>query len=135
MSNDNPFSESQFKTSKYQPDYPGRFESIVHARQWYRAYVDWYNLQHPHSGLASPRSRSSPADIARLRRSVSERSMTASRRTPSGSYADAPRWRCHRPVSRSIRYSPMTTTRPLQRGELPDTGGGKRHRDEIDTNF
>ncbi|GAA5174456.1 integrase core domain-containing protein [Modicisalibacter zincidurans] len=70
MSNDNPFSESQFKTSKYQPDYPGRFESIVHARQWYRAYVDWYNLQHPHSGLASPRSRSSPADIARLRRSV-----------------------------------------------------------------
>ena len=52
VSNDNPFSESQFKTSKYQPDYPGRFESIVHARQWYRAYVDWYNLQHPHSGRA-----------------------------------------------------------------------------------
>mgnify|MGYP000008744311 FL=1 len=52
VSNDNPFSESQFKTSKYQPDYPGRFESIVHARQWYSAYVDWYNLQHHHSGLA-----------------------------------------------------------------------------------
>ncbi|WP_416139236.1 hypothetical protein ACM26W_02170 [Halomonas sp. HK25] len=34
VSNDNPFSESQFKTSKYPPDYPGRFESIAHARQW-----------------------------------------------------------------------------------------------------
>ena len=52
VSNDNPFSESQFKTSKYQPDYPGRFESIAHARQWYSTYVDWYNLQHHHSGLA-----------------------------------------------------------------------------------
>ncbi|WP_311946445.1 integrase core domain-containing protein, partial [Halomonas piscis] len=47
-----PFSESQFKTSKYQPDYPGRFESIVHARQWCSAYVDWYNLKHHHSRLA-----------------------------------------------------------------------------------
>jgi|AntDeeMetagen681_2_1112603.scaffolds.fasta_scaffold03014_3 Transposase and inactivated derivatives len=52
VSNDNPFSESQFKTSKYQPDYPGRFESIAHARQWYGTYVDWYNRQHHHSGLA-----------------------------------------------------------------------------------
>ena len=52
VSNDNPFSESQFKTSKYQPDYPGRFEDISHARQWYSAYVDWYNLEHHHSGLA-----------------------------------------------------------------------------------
>lgn len=31
---------------------PGRFENIVHTRQWYSAYVDWYNLQHHHSGLA-----------------------------------------------------------------------------------
>ena len=52
VSNDNAFSESQFKTSKYQPDYPGRFESIAHARQWYSAYVDWYNLKHHHSGLS-----------------------------------------------------------------------------------
>ena len=34
VSNDNPFSESQFKTQKYQPDYPGRFDSVVHARQY-----------------------------------------------------------------------------------------------------
>jgi len=34
VSNDNPFSESQFKTQKYQPDYPGRFTDISHARRW-----------------------------------------------------------------------------------------------------
>ena len=52
VSNDNPFSESQFKTSKYQPDYPGRFDSVAHAQQWFRDYVHWYNSEHHHSGLA-----------------------------------------------------------------------------------
>ncbi len=50
VSNDNPYSESQFKTQKYQPDYPGRFVDIHHARQWTEEYVDWYNTQHHHSG-------------------------------------------------------------------------------------
>ena len=52
VSNDNPFSESQFKTAKYQPDYPGRFESVAHARQWFNSYFQWYNFSHHHSGLA-----------------------------------------------------------------------------------
>lgn len=52
VSNDNAFSESQFKTQKYQPDYPGRFESVAHARRWCEAYFDWYNFKHHHSGLA-----------------------------------------------------------------------------------
>jgi len=47
VSNDNPFSESQFKTQKYQPDYPGRFDSVAHARRWCEDYFGWYN-----SGLA-----------------------------------------------------------------------------------
>ena len=51
-SNDNPFSESQFKTAKGQPDYPGRFDDIGHARSWFAGYVDWYNTEHHHSGLA-----------------------------------------------------------------------------------
>ena len=51
VSNDNPFSESQFKTQKYQPDYPGRFEDISHARRWCERYFDWYNFEHHHSGL------------------------------------------------------------------------------------
>lgn len=52
VSNDNPFSESQFKTQKYQPDYPGRFNSLAHARQWCEDYYDWYNFRHHHSGLS-----------------------------------------------------------------------------------
>ncbi|MEO8327065.1 MAG: DDE-type integrase/transposase/recombinase, partial [Nitrospirota bacterium] len=52
VSKDNPFSESQFKTQKYQPDYPGRFDSVSHARQWCEGYFDWYNVEHHHSGLA-----------------------------------------------------------------------------------
>ncbi len=52
VSNDNAFSESQFKTQKYQPDYPGRFDSVAHARGWCEDYFDWYNFKHHHSGLA-----------------------------------------------------------------------------------
>ncbi len=52
VSNDNPFSESQFKTQKYQPDYPGRFTNIDHARQWCEDYFHWYNTKHHHSGLS-----------------------------------------------------------------------------------
>ena len=51
VSNDNPFSESQFKTQKYQPDYPRRFDDIMHARRWCEPYFDWYNFKHHHSGL------------------------------------------------------------------------------------
>ena len=51
VSNDNAMSESQFKTLKYQPDYPRRFESLDHARRWCTEYVDWYNFHHHHSTL------------------------------------------------------------------------------------
>ncbi len=52
VSNDNPFSESQFKTLKYQPDYPGRFDHAAHASAWCSEYFDWYSFHHYHSGLA-----------------------------------------------------------------------------------
>lgn len=52
VSNDNAFSESQFKTQKYQPDYPGRFDHPAHARRWCESYFDWYNFKHHHAGLA-----------------------------------------------------------------------------------
>lgn len=51
VSDDNPFSEAQFKTLKYHPDYPDRFGSIQDARLWARAFFGWYNHQHYHSGL------------------------------------------------------------------------------------
>lgn len=52
VSNDNPFSESQFRTLKHQPDFPKRFEGIEQARSWVEDYVSWYNGSHHHSGLA-----------------------------------------------------------------------------------
>lgn len=51
VSNDNPFSESGFRTLKYQPDYPGKFTGPAHARNWCEDYYDWYNFEHHHSGL------------------------------------------------------------------------------------
>jgi putative transposase len=49
---DNPYSESQYKTMKYRPDYPEEFSGITHAREWTRAFVQWYNNEHHHTGLA-----------------------------------------------------------------------------------
>ena len=51
VSNDNPFSEAQFKTLKYQPDYPERFGSLLEARTWAQAFFRWYNDEHHHSGI------------------------------------------------------------------------------------
>jgi putative transposase len=52
VSNDNPFSESQFKTLKTHPDFPGRFDSPESARLWAVDYFCWYNHEHHHRGLA-----------------------------------------------------------------------------------
>lgn len=51
-SNDNPYSEAQFKTFKYRPGYPDRFGSLQDARRWANDFLVWYNHQHRHSGLA-----------------------------------------------------------------------------------
>lgn len=48
---DNPYSEAHFKTLKYSPNYPGQFSGLRHARRWTRAFVQWYNHAHHHSGL------------------------------------------------------------------------------------
>ena len=52
VSNDNPFSESQFKTMKYRPEYPDRFGSIQDARAFSVGFFRWYNEEHRHSGIA-----------------------------------------------------------------------------------
>lgn len=51
-SNDNPYSESNFRTMKYRPEMPEQLGSLEHARQVVRALVDWYNDEHYHVGLA-----------------------------------------------------------------------------------
>lgn len=50
-SNDNPYSEAQFKTLKYRPTFPGRFGSIEDARAHCQEFFDWYNRHHRHSGI------------------------------------------------------------------------------------
>jgi len=51
VSNDNPFSEAQFKTLKYRPEFPERFESLDQARIHLRRFFAWYNDEHRHSGI------------------------------------------------------------------------------------
>jgi putative transposase len=50
-STDNSYSEAQFKTLKYRPGFPARFDSILHARSFCRQFFPWYNEQHRHSGI------------------------------------------------------------------------------------
>lgn len=59
VSDDNPFSEAQFKTLKYRPDFPDRFGSIEDARGFCVRFFDWYNYQHRHSGIGWM----TPADV------------------------------------------------------------------------
>ncbi|MEA5411463.1 IS3 family transposase [Synechococcus sp. BA-120 BA3] len=78
VSNDNPYSESLFRTVKYRPDYPRRpFASKEQACQWVAEFVDWYNHQHRHSGIkfVTPQQRHNgqAVEISRHRGVVYER--------------------------------------------------------------
>jgi transposase InsO family protein len=69
VSNDNPYSESLFKTLKYHPGYPDKpFESIDDARKWVLGFCHWYNEIHRHSGLkfVTPAQRHRQEDLAIL---------------------------------------------------------------------
>jgi len=117
VSNDNPNSESLFRTAKYRPDYPRRpFASNDEACQWVASFADWYNHQHRHSGikLVTPHERHSgqAVEICRHRAVVYEQ---ARQRNPR-------RWsravRCWRqpkviwinPPSAEIEPAPATLT-------------------------
>ncbi len=51
VSDDNPYSEAQFKTMKYRPDYPDRFGCLADVRAWAQAFFTWYNQAHHHTGI------------------------------------------------------------------------------------
>ena len=59
VSNDNLYSESQFKTIKYRPQFPKHFDSIEEARSFFSDLFTWYNYEHKHSGIAL----TTPADV------------------------------------------------------------------------
>ena len=72
VSDDNPFSEAQFKTLKYHPGFPGRFHDITAAIAFCRTFFPWYNTEHRHGGcqrrskISPPgRSKTSPLNVMR----------------------------------------------------------------------
>lgn len=89
ISDDNPSSESQFKTMKYGPTYPERFASIETARAWMRQFAAWYNYEHKHSGIAllSPEvvhSGRAPEVIARRQETLNAAYAAHPERFPRG---------------------------------------------------
>jgi len=69
VSNDNPYSESLFRTLKYRPEYPEKpFTTLAGARIWVGGFVDWYNQQHLHSSIkfVTPDQRHKGEDVAIL---------------------------------------------------------------------
>jgi putative transposase len=91
-SNDNPFSESQFKTMKYRPTFPERFANIEQARAFCRTFFPWYNHEHRHSGIALL----TPADVhfGRAETILAQRAVTL-----NAAYVDHP--------ERFVRKPPM----------------------------
>jgi putative transposase len=74
VSNDNPYSESLFRTVKYRPEYPRKpFESIEHARRWATWFVGWYNATHRHSSIkfVTPEQRHTGQDVEILAKRAS----------------------------------------------------------------
>ena len=94
VSDDNPYSESLFRTLKYTPVYPGKpFESIEATRKWVHGFVRWYNNEHRHSAIRyvtpNQRHRGEDSDVLRQRRAVYE---VARQRNPERWSGDTRNW-------------------------------------------
>jgi len=86
VSNDNPFSEAQFKTLKYCPQFPERFGSLADGRAFGQVFFPWYNRDHRHSGLGFLTPASVHFGQARPSATTgSASSPPPTRRTPSAS--------------------------------------------------
>ena len=114
-SNDNPYSEAQFKTLKYRPGFPRRFDNIEDARAFCRAFFGWYNHQHRHSGIGLM----TPATVHHGHAHSATPSAPASstrptRARPNASSAALLRRRRSRPQPGSTSPTP---TRPLTKSQ------------------
>ena len=107
---DNPYSESLFKTLKYTVGYPKYFRDLNHARQWMSGFVDWYNTAHLHSGIGyvTPQQRHD---------GTAQTILDARNRTLAAAYARHPeRW--NKPPKRwsapaTVYLNPTVETRTL----------------------
>jgi putative transposase len=90
VSNDNPYSESLFRTLKYRPDYPLKaFADLMAARQWVAGLVEWYNHEHRHSSIrfVTPAQRHAGLDneLLTLRKALYEAARSRHPKRWSGS--------------------------------------------------
>lgn len=101
VSNENPYSESVFKTLKYRPQYPVRpFEDVLQARRWLTEVVHWYNHAHRHSaiGFVTPAERHAGHDQDLLQKRIQVYTLARQNNPPRWS-RQARHWRIvrHRP--------------------------------------
>jgi putative transposase len=120
VSDDNPYSESLFKTLKYRPSYPdSAFSGIDQAREWVSRFVKWYNTEHLHSAIrfVTPGSRHLGRDTAILakRSAVYEKAKQLNPRRWSGQTRN---WS---PIT-EVFLNPKKETRKIQ-GEIPIRAG------------
>ncbi len=127
VSDDNAFSEAQFKTLKYQPDYPGRFFGEVHARGWLAPFFGWHNDEHHHSGLAL----FTPADVFFGRvehvRAVRQAALDAAYQLRPDRFPNGPPCVALPPAAVSI--NPLTSSAvplPQEGAHGPSTSSGSR---------
>ena len=116
VSNDNPFSEAQFKTRKYRPYFPDRFTSIEHARAHRQEFFRWYDDEHRHGGLGlhtaadvhHGHAATIQAERARVLTAATTLTLSASSATP--------------PLRRTCRSHPGST-RPRRKKPPPSKTG------------
>ena len=113
VSDDNPFSEAQFKTLKYHPGFPGRFRDITAAIAFCRTFFPWYNTEHRHGGIAML----TPDDVHHHR----TRSVLDPARADASSRLD--------PSSRTLRSRHPKTRSPSRSGLDQSTGYIHNRRD------
>lgn len=121
VSDDNPFSESAFRTLKYRPSYPhGAFDSIEAAREWVRRFVAWYNHEHLHSGIGfvSPDDRHAGLSdgILTHRKAIYE---AARRRNPTRWSGDTRAWKADEEVFLNPSKKPRQAPGASRAGEAP----------------
>lgn len=115
-SNDNPYSESQFKTAKYHPSYPGRFATLDEALDWGRKFFAWYNHEHKHSGIAYV----TPADVYLGR---ADAVLAQRHRVLLGAYAAHPERFPHGPPQRLVLPPATYINPPSPKTDAADTAG------------
>jgi hypothetical protein len=124
VSNDNPFSESQFKTLKYRPEFPERFGSQDDGQGFCRRFFQWYNHEQYHSGIAL-------LTPAMLHHGAAAEVLDRRRKTLDAAYARHPQRFVHRrpapwPLPEAVWINPPSPPTSGHEKGLPETAGSQK---------